>query len=285
MNDVVLLVVVELVVVGVFRIVFGIEYKGFCYCGWQCQEVGVFFVQEVLECVLLKVVVELVGVICVGCIDVVVYVSGQVVYFDIVVECLLKVWVMGINVNLFVDISVIWVRVMLVYFYVCFLVMVWCYCYVIYNDLICLVYLVEEVIWNYWLLDIGWMCEVVQVLVGIYDFILFWVVQCQVKLLVKIMYYVCLLEYGWLIVLDICGNVFFYYMVCNIVGVLMIIGVGEWLIEWVKEVFEVCDWCVGGVIVYFYGFYLVWVEYFGEFELFECYLGLYFFFGLFDIVG
>lgn len=74
-------------------------------------------------------------------------------------------------------------------------------------------------------------------------------------------------------------------MVRNIAGVLMTIGAGERPIEWAKEVLEARDRRAGGVTAHPYGLYLVRVEYPGEFELPERYLGPHFLSGLPDIVG
>ena len=55
--------------------------------------------------------------------------------------------------------------------------------------------------------------------------------------------------------------------------------------EWAKEVLEARDRRAGGVTAHPYGLYLVRVEYPGEFELPERYLGPHFLSGLPDIVG
>ncbi|WP_038820927.1 tRNA pseudouridine synthase A, partial [Pseudomonas aeruginosa] len=159
------------------------------------------------------------------------------------------------------------------------------YRYAIYNDPIRPAHLAEEVTWNHRPLDIGRMREAAQVLVGTHDFTSFRAVQCQAKSPVKTMHHVRLLEHGRLIVLDIRGNAFLHHMVRNIAGVLMTIGAGERPIEWAKEVLEARDRRAGGVTAHPYGLYLVRVEYPGEFELPERYLGPHFLSGLPDIVG
>lgn len=82
-------------------------------------------------------------------------------YFEIIVLCKDVVWILGVNVNLFGDIVVCWVKVVFDDFYVRFSVTVCCYCYIIYNYWLCSVVLSKGVIYFYELLDVERMYWVV----------------------------------------------------------------------------------------------------------------------------
>lgn len=214
--------------------------------------------------------------------DVGVYVSYQIVYFEIFVVRNCWFWVMGINMVFLNDIVVYWVGNGSGDFYVCFLVVYWWYWYVIFNYLVWFGIQRGQVSWIFWLLNEVKMYEVVQVLVGEYDFLVFCVVGCQLCILVCFLECILVICKGDFVVIDVQVNVFFYYMVCNIVGVLMVVGLEQQLFGWICEIFGLRDWILVGVIVLFYGLYLVDVGYFECFKIFfvECGFGFFrFWFG------
>ncbi|SDO26798.1 tRNA pseudouridine38-40 synthase [Pseudomonas jinjuensis] len=270
---------------GVSRIALGIEYKGARYRGWQRQEAGVPSVQAALERALSKVAAEPVSVICAGRTDAAVHGSGQVVHFDTAVERPLKAWVMGGNANLPADISVTWAKVMPAHFHARFSAVARRYRYVIYNDPIRPAHMAEEVTWNHRPLDVERMRAAATALVGTHDFTSFRAVQCQAKSPVKTVHHLQVIEHGRFIVLDIRANAFLHHMVRNFAGVLMTIGAGERPVDWAREVLEARDRRSGGVTAHPYGLYLVRVEYPGEFELPERYLGPHFLSSLPDTLG
>ncbi|MCY1267454.1 tRNA pseudouridine synthase A [compost metagenome] len=270
---------------GVSRIALGIEYKGARYRGWQRQEAGVPSVQAALERALSKVAAEPVSVICAGRTDAAVHGSGQVVHFDTAVERPLKAWVMGGNANLPADISVTWAKVMPAHFHARFSAVARRYRYVIYNDPIRPAHMAEEVTWNHRPLDVERMRAAATALVGTHDFTSFRAVQCQAKSPVKTVHHLQVIEHDRFIVLDIRANAFLHHMVRNFAGVLMTIGAGERPVDWAREVLEARDRRSGGVTAHPYGLYLVRVEYPGEFELPERYLGPHFLSSLPDTLG
>lgn len=75
------------------------------------------------------------------------------VYFDIYVECEMVVFIMGMNILLLKDIFIWFVEFVSEDFYVCFSVIVCCYCYVIYNYIYCGVIMSEGVMYFYYLFD------------------------------------------------------------------------------------------------------------------------------------
>lgn len=183
---------------------------------------------------------------------------------------------LGVNVNLSGDIVVCWVKYVLVDFYVWFSVMVCCYCYVIYNYCLCLVVLSYGVMYFYQLFDVECMQCVVQCLLGENDFILFCVVQCQLCILWCNVMYINVICYGVYVVVDIKVNVFVYYMVRNIVGSLMEVGVGNQLESWMVELLVVKDRMFVVVMVKVEGLYLVLVDYLVYYDLLVLLMGLLF---------
>lgn len=270
----------------VFRIALGVEYKGSRYHGFQRQRAGVLTVQGSLE----KALSEVAGgapvtLSCAGRTDALVHACGQVVHFDTQVDRSMHAWVMGANRNLAPDISVTWARAMPKHFDARFSAMARRYRYVIYSDQIRPAHLAEEVTWNYHPLDIGLMRTAAACLVGTHDFSAFRARQCQAKSPIKTVHHLHLIEHGRFIVLDIRANAFLHHMVRNIAGVLMTIGAGERPIEWAKEVLDTGIRRAGGVTAHPCGLYLVQVDYPGEFQLPERYIGPHFLTGMPTMVG
>lgn len=266
----------ETAAAGVYRIALGVEYKGSRYRGWQRQGAGVPSVQEALERALGRVAAESVSLQCAGRTDASVHASGQVVHFDTAVERPLQAWVMGANANLPGDISVCWAKVMPADFHARFKACARRYRYVIYNDPVRPAHMAEEVTWNHRPLDVQRMREAAALLVGTHDFTSFRAVQCQAKSPIKTVHHLNVIEHGRFIVLDVRANAFLHHMVRNFAGVLMTIGAGERPVEWVSEILAARDRRAGGVTAHPYGLYLVRVEYPGEFELPQRYLGPHF---------
>lgn len=248
--------------------VFGVEYDGSDFRGWQNFGEGGFSVQVSFEQVLLLVVDLLLQVVCVGCIDVGVYGQCQVVYFDIDVVCDLCVWMLGIIICLLCLIVVCWCVLVVEDFYVCFFVCVCCYCYCLFNCEVWFVLDWQILSWECCVLDEILMYVVGQVLFGENDFSVFCLVQCQV------LYVWCELQLlqvscqGEVIEVVVQGNVFFYYMVCNIVGLLILVGSGEKLVEWIVELLVGCDCIVVGFIVLLQGLVFFGFLYFDNWYLF-----------------
>jgi tRNA pseudouridine38-40 synthase len=276
----------EMAAAGVYRIALGVEYKGSRYRGFQRQKDGVPTIQGKLEQALGKVAGgESLTLSCAGRTDALVHASGQVVHFDTRVERSMHSWVMGANMNLPSDISVIWGQSMPRAFDARFSAMARRYRYVIYNDPVRPAHLAEEVTWNHRPLDVSRMQQAARALVGTHDFTSFRAVQCQAKSPVKTIHHLEVFQHGRFIVLDVRANAFLHHMVRNFAGTLMTIGAGERPVEWVAEALQARDRRAGGITAHPYGLYLVEVDYPPEFNLPKRYIGPHFLSALPDQIG
>lgn len=88
--------------------------------------------------------------------------------------------------------------------------------------------------------------------------------------------YINVMCYGFYVVVDIKVNVFVYYMVRNIVGSLMEVGVYNQLESWIVELLVVKDRMLVVVMVKVEGLYLVVVDYFDWYDFLKLLMGLLF---------
>lgn len=113
------------------------------------------------------------------------------------------------------------------------------------------------------------MQEGVNYFLGYYDFIIFCLLICQVVSFVKILDELCVecvnMFWGFEVYFYVCVCFFLYNQVCSFVGILECVGVGSWIFDDVKDVFEVKDWVVCGLVCLLQGLYLVGVDYLEDF--------------------
>lgn len=107
-----------------------------------------------------------------------------------------------------------------------------------------------------------------QVLFGENDFSVFCSIQCEVLYVCCEFQVISVVCYDEVVEVCVQVNVFFYYMVCNIVGLLILIGCGDKLVLWMVELLVGQDCIVVGFIVFLQGLVFVGFLYFDNWYLF-----------------
>lgn len=235
-------------------------------------------VQGIFEVVLVCIVGFDVQFVVVGCMDVGVYVSGQVVYVDfderqwlwievrygcvlqdlvgMIVGCLCGVF------GVYFDVIVFCLLIVFDGFDVWFLVVWWCYCYCLVDeefgyDLLCWF----DMISICGCLDDVVMDVVVCMFIGLYDF----VVYC--KLCLEVMMICMLFDYCWVcdvdgvFVVEVKVDVFCYSMVCVFVGVCVVVGEGCFDVDDFVVLWDVLMWMSEFKVLLVWGLIFIEVGY------------------------
>ncbi|WP_041066792.1 tRNA pseudouridine(38-40) synthase TruA [Thiolapillus brandeum] len=243
------------------RIALGIEYDGSRFHGWQTQQPGVRTVQQALETALSKVADHPVEVHAAGRTDTGVHASCQVAHFD--TEAVRKPhgWVMGSNIKLPDDISVLWAREVNEDFHARFSARGRTYRYYILNRLSRPALLAKRVTWVHGPLDADRMHRAGQTLLGTHDFSSYRTVHCQARSPVRTLRSLRVERHGDYIVMEVYADGFLHHMVRNIAGVLLAVGAGDRPVDWAREVLEYRDRTQGGVTASPHGLYFHKVNY------------------------
>lgn len=249
------------------RIAIGVEYNGSHFNGWQMQKQDARTVQDQVQQALSKVADHPVSVICAGRTDTGVHATGQVVHFDTSAERKLKAWVMGSNVYLPDDVSILWAKKVDDDFSARFSATKRRYRYVILNRSARTAIHSKQVTWVHDALNVEAMHEAAQALLGEHDFSSFRSSICQAKHAHRIMNSINVFRDTEYIYLDICANAFLHHMVRNIVGSLLMIGRGEQPVTWMADLLTQKDRTKAGPTAAAAGLYLVAVEYPQEYDL------------------
>ncbi len=248
------------------KLALGLEYDGSGFYGWQVQS-AVRTVQACVEEALSKVASHPVTVCCAGRTDTGVHARGQVIHIETHSHRETRAWVLGTNVNLPRDISILWAQPVENDFHARFSAIGRSYRYLILNrptrpGLLCL-----QLTWECRHLDENRMQEAANYLVGEYDFSAYRAQGCQAKDPVRTVYRLNVTRKGSIIVIEIEANAFLYHMVRNIVGVLMAIGRGEASPSWAKEVLDGGKRTHGGITAPAKGLYLTGIQYPARYSL------------------
>jgi len=238
----------------------GIEYDGAGFHGWQSQG-DVRTVQDCVEQALSRVADEPIGVQCAGRTDAGVHATGQVVHFETGARRAERSWLLGANVNLPDDVSVLWARPVRDDFNARYSAESRCYRYEILNRTTRSALQRRRAVWFHHPLDVARMHRAGQALLGEHDFSSFRAQGCQATSPVRRVMRLGVCREGERVILEIQANAFLHHMVRNIAGVLMAIGRGEQAESWVGEVLRRRDRAQGGVTAPPDGLYLVGVEY------------------------
>jgi tRNA pseudouridine38-40 synthase len=254
---------------SVMRIALGIEYDGTNYYGWQ-QQSNVVTIQEKVEQALSKVAAENITVTCAGRTDAGVHAFGQVVHFDTEAKRSDRAWILGTNSNLPDDIRILWARHTSSDFHARYDAISRHYRYIIYNNRVTSALLRHRAMWCPYELDEKLMNEAGKYLIGEHDFSSFRGSDCQSKSVKRNVTFIEVIRGGAAINIDIKANAFLLHMVRNIVGVLVEVGKGIRLPDWVQMVLAARDRKSAAVTAPAAGLYLVRVEYGSQFgnELF-----------------
>jgi tRNA pseudouridine38-40 synthase len=242
------------------KIALGIEYCGTHFFGWQRQK-KMRTVQQVIEEALSMVADQPVKTTCAGRTDTGVHALQQVIHIDTHAKRKFHSWVLGCNVNLPEDVSVLWAKQMDDDFDARFSATTRKYQYVILNRMSRPGVQTGKVTWIYESLNVEKMQEAANYLIGEHDFTSYRALACQATSPVRTVKQINLSRNNELIVMTIEANAFLHHMVRNIVGVLLTIGYGKEKPSWAKYVLDACDRTVGGVTAPPQGLYLVSVEY------------------------
>lgn len=248
------------------KIALGLEYRGANYLGWQRQKDGPT-IQACVEDALSKVANTMIQVHSAGRTDTGVHALQQVIHFETGVDRKPRSWVLGGNVHLPVDISLIWARPVPDTFHARFSATGRTYHYLILNRPSRPGLYSGMMTWDHRSLDEQRMRDAAVCLLGEHDFTSFRALQCQAKSPVRTVRRLEIRRRGEFIMLEIEANAFLHHMVRNIAGVLMAIGAGKERVEWAGEVLKLQDRTRGGVTAPADGLYLAGVDYPAEYDL------------------
>ena len=248
------------------KIALGLEYCGTKFFGWQRQN-KLRSVQACVEEALSRVANHSVRVTCAGRTDTGVHAVNQVVHFETHSYRDAHSWVLGTNVNLPPDVSVVWAKSVAEDFHARFSALLRTYKYYVLNRNSRPGINAGLVTWEYRRLDIGRMQDAAIHLIGRHDFTSYRSVACQAKNPVRTVEKLELAESDGVIVFTITANAFLHHMVRNIVGVLIRIGSGQRDPGWAREVLLAKDRTAGDVTVAPDGLYLHHVDYPDTYEL------------------
>lgn len=244
----------------------GVEYDGSAFHGWQTQD-RVRTVQQTLEQAVGTVADHCVTVHCAGRTDAGVHALEQVIHFDTRARRSERSWVLGTNVNLPPDVSVLWARPVVPEFHARYRAVARHYRYRILCRGTRSALLRDRAVWVRQDLDLERMRIAAAHLIGEHDFSSFRALACQAKSPVRRVHYLELARSGDLIDLHVGANGFLHHMVRNIAGVLIAVGSGEEDPEWVRELLDLRDRTRGGVTAPPQGLYFVRADYPAEFPL------------------
>lgn len=251
------------------RLVFGVQYLGTNYSGWQKQP-NTKTVQGLLEEAFSKVANEKISLIGSGRTDAGVHASGQIGHFDTQVYRPYNSWIRGTNRFLPEDINITFVKNVDTSFHSRFSAVKREYRYLIYN------HEVRSSCWSqfssqeFLYLDANNMNEAAKLLIGKHDFTSLRHKECQSFSPVRNIHSANVVRKGDFIIFSIVANSFLHHMVRNIMGVLVPIGLGDKPIEWVKDVINLRKRSESGVTYSPKGLYLHKVDY-GELFSFNLY--------------
>jgi tRNA pseudouridine38-40 synthase len=229
------------------RIALGVEYDGSHFHGWQTQKSGVRTVQEAVEKALSSVANHAVHVSAAGRTDTGVHAHQQVIHFDTRAQRPPHGWVMGANIKLPADASILWAKVVPQDFHARFSARARTYQYFILNRRSRPAILAQRATWVHRPLEASKMHEAGQVLVGKCDFTSYRTVHCQAKSPVRTLHSLRVSRQGDFVVIEVHADGFLHHMVRNIAGVLIAVGAGERPGSWVGDVLQHKDRRRGGM--------------------------------------
>ncbi len=249
------------------RIALGIEYNGSRFHGWQTQKSGVRSIQLAVEQALSSVADHKVQVFAAGRTDTGVHADAQVIHFDTDAVRPPHGWVMGANIKLPADVSVLWAKEVPQEFHARFSARGRTYRYFILNRMSRPAILSGLATWIHRPLNAVLMHQAGQMLRGRHDFTSYRTVRCQAKSPVRNLHSLTVSRHGDFVIMEVHADGFLHHMVRNIAGVLIAIGSGERDPDWAGEVLVHRDRRLGGMTAAADGLYFHQVDYDAEYEI------------------
>jgi tRNA pseudouridine38-40 synthase len=217
------------------RIALGLEYCGVAYSGWQSQR-DRRAVQDALERALAAIATTPVRTVASGRTDAGVHATMQVVHFDSATPRPESAWVRGVNAHLPKDIAVLWAQPVADDFHARNKAAARYYSYLLQPRAVRPALLAGRVGWHHRPLDVSAMTDAGRALVGTHDFSAFRAAECQAKSPVRTLAEVTIVACGEKIRFDFRADAFLQHMIRNIVGALVLVGVGKMPPAWVGDV-------------------------------------------------
>ncbi len=217
------------------RLVFGVEYDGTNWNGWQTQLCKTT-VQDAVELALSKFACNEVKTICAGRTDSGVHAKGQVIHFDTQVDRAIRNWIRGTNSLLPKSIRLKWGCNVSDKFHARCSAKSRTYRYSICNTPIEPPLSSRFSTWIYQSLDFKNMEKASKFLLGKHDFSSFRSSECQASSPIKTISRFDFKRTGEFLVIEIEANGFLHHMVRNIVGCLYEVGRGVESKEWLQTV-------------------------------------------------
>lgn len=242
------------------RVALGVEYDGSGFSGWQVQP-GERSVQDCLQRAVSQVADEAIAVTGAGRTDAGVHALGQVAHFDTCATRPDHSWVLGVNVHLPADASVVWARPVAADFSARFSAVGRRYRYLVLNRRARSAVHRDRAWCVHAPLDEGRMQEAASRLLGEHDFSAFRSAHCQARTPRRTITDARVQRRGEVIVIEVAANAFLQNMVRIIAGVLVSVGSGKTAPEWVNELLEHGERTRSGMTAPAQGLYLAGVDY------------------------
>jgi len=228
------------------RFACGIEYDGHGFLGFQTQ-IQQPTIQNCLEKAIARVANHDVRVFCCGRTDTGVSARAQVIHFDTDVHRTDYQWIMGINSNLPVGISLLWIKSVTDDFHARFSAIQRSYQYRIFNRWIRPALNRHSLTWERLPLNAQRMHQAAQYLLGKHDFSSFRSSTCQSKTAIKKINSISVTRKDNLIIMDVAASGFLHHMIRNIIGSLLPIGRGEVPVETMLTILKAKDRTLAGI--------------------------------------
>ncbi len=217
------------------RLALGISYNGHSYQGWQSQLSGKT-VQDQLELALEKFSAHKVSTLCAGRTDAGVHGLMQVAHFDTRLDRTTFSWVRGTNAFLPRDIAVQWAQQVPDEFHCRASALSRRYSYVLLQSPVRPSIDSGRVGWIFSALELDRMQQAANHLLGEHDFTSFRASACQALSPVKTLLRLDITRRGAYWRFDFEANAFLHHMIRNIMGCLVMIGLGKQSPQWMQEV-------------------------------------------------
>lgn len=243
------------------RIALIIQYNGSDYRGWQSQKDCTNTIQTQLEHAISRVANEAIKVYAAGRTDAGVHANIQVAHFDTTVVRPIKAWILGTNIYLPNDISILMAYQVDDLFHARFMAISRSYDYFIYNASARAALLHKRVAPENQPLDEIAMHAAAQCLVGTQDFSAFRGPHCQAASPIKHVKHVNVVRQDNFVHISITANSFLHHMVRNIAGSLIAIGLKKYPVSWVNTILDSRDRTQAGKTAVASGLYLSKITY------------------------